>query len=1336
MKTILLLLLCATTLTYAGTLTHRYSFNGDATDSIAYDQADASLYNGVTISNNQAAFPGGTGSANENTPIVDFPGKVWQNLTEVTLEMWVTPEAGNGDYTPIAYFKGSDGVAAALSAIRHQRLFYGGYADFNPPATICDANVETHFTVTMKGTAFKLYKNGALFFEGTLNGAFDVPDAEGLQCWLGKAQWDHEPAFVGSVNEFRIYNFAISAHTISNNFSDGPNGNPDVPPAPTTYYVSQTGSDSNDGLTPGTAFNSVKHAMDQVVSEDIVHVLAGHYTNEFSHGLSNTNAIPMQRVYAGLTSDGFLTDFTLRGDGPDKTFFYNMLDTNNFSDTSPRAFYITGTGTTLKDFSVTVENYPDSGDYAAAFYGWSCTNCTVENVAVKMDNTGQASGIMFLYGTYVYQNTIKNVLVDGGIRGVYDRFWDLGTGSTHSHDTVIEHCTFVNQVGFGVALQTMPNTVIENCIFENCGAGAVYKQTGQIGGNPVTNDVILTSIINHNTPVFVVVDNGAGCETIIVSNGIYGVDPMLVTYNDFPSCSKYYGTAGWKGAPFGSSAPLAAEPWPLVGNGTQRKGYYYGGPVFSSGNSAWVNNTLVGVGLWGSGAADDKYYYIGTNKDPGELLVIDKATGADVAMIDFNDWWDGAPAVGDTVVFGSDNSGNIYAVEKETWLVLWNVQVAGACNGALLLSDDKLYIDVAGKGLYCLDATSGEQLWLFETGINNWSGNGAVTSPDESQVYIRNASGNVFALNAADGTLVWSNQFAVSTQNPSGGGIVDDSGNVYFMADDGPASYYMVSYTSAGAYRWNYAYGAKEFDSHASFALSQDGATIYSSGLNGLTAVNTTDGTLKWTTNVGTTKGGCVVANGDIIIGVYNTGSGAETVAVKDDTTAGTVSWSLALDGSGDTWSYPTLLDDGSVVVASQNGPIMRIKVASGSARAPEPWPVYGNGIQRKGYYTGGMELTAAGIVWTNTTQIGPSSAGIYGSGAADDTHLYVAVDPYNVEEYEMLAISLADGTLDYGAHLVDWANGTPAVATSYVYCGDNAGFVYCIDKTDGSVIWSNDIGGDINSGLNLNGGVVYAKSAGVGVFALNADTGAPIWSNLNADASCWTGNGPSLNADGSALYYKTEQGEIVGVDTSDGSTIFSVTNGAAGWGGQDPIVDDAGNVYGATRGTDTVPADDVVVSLTPAGAINWTYTFTGHPMDHGGMALSEDQATLYVSSNEGITALNTADGTMKWTTTGVNQIKGGLAVGAGNMIMAVARQGASAPEAAAIGVKDNGTSGDLVWQVPLDAGVDSWSGPVLLANGDVVVLTDGGEIARITVPEPGVLGALILGLLLLIRRK
>jgi len=403
--------------------------------------------------------------------------------------------------------------------------------------------------------------------------------------------------------------------------------------------------------------------------------------------------------------------------------------------------------------------------------------------------------------------------------------------------------------------------------------------------------------------------------------------------------------------------------------------------------------------------------------------------------------------------------------------------------------------------------------------------------------------------------------------------------------------------------------------------------------------------------------------------------------------------------------------------------------------RAPEPWPVYGNGPQRKGYYTGGATLDGGSLVWTNTTQIGPGGAGIFGSGTADDQHYFISVDGYNVDTYELLAINLSDGTLDYGVQLVDWCNGTPAIAVDQVFCGDNAGFVYMVNKADGAIIWSNNIGGAVNSGLNLDRGKVYAKGDGYGVVALDAASGMIIWTNLHPNAGTWSGNGPSLSADGSVLYYKADNGDITGVNTADGSTIFAYTNGAAGFGSQDPIVDDSGNVYCQLYGTDAVPADDVIVSLTPAGAENWMYTFTGHVMNHGGLALSEDQATLYISHDTGFTALNTADGTLKWNTGAgvVGVMEGGCAVGAGNMIMSVAVQSGTST---AVGVKDNGASGDLVWQVPLDTTQSSKSGPVLLANGDVIVTTAGGEIARVTVPEPAFFGLLAIGLLMLIRRK
>jgi outer membrane protein assembly factor BamB len=147
---------------------------------------------------------------------------------------------------------------------------------------------------------------------------------------------------------------------------------------------------------------------------------------------------------------------------------------------------------------------------------------------------------------------------------------------------------------------------------------------------------------------------------------------------------------------------------------------------------------------------------------------------------------------------------------------------------------------------------------------------------------------------------------------------------------DADTTNYIVSYTSTGTLRWDYSFGMRVFDSHGSYALSDDGATIYCSGLNGLTAINTSDGSLKWENNVGTTKGGCVVANGDVVIGLFNTGD-ATTVAVADNGTTGTVVWTVGLGAADDSWSFPSLLPNGDVVVAGQHGQVMRIDVI------PEP---------------------------------------------------------------------------------------------------------------------------------------------------------------------------------------------------------------------------------------------------------------------------------------------------------------------------------------------------------------------------------------------------------------
>lgn len=385
------------------------------------------------------------------------------------------------------------------------------------------------------------------------------------------------------------------------------------------------------------------------------------------------------------------------------------------------------------------------------------------------------------------------------------------------------------------------------------------------------------------------------------------------------------------------------------------------------------------------------------------------------------------------------------------------------------------------------------------------------------------------------------------------------------------------------------------------------------------------------------------------------------------------------------------------------------------------PWPLNGNNKQRQGWYTNGWPLASAKLVWSNKWQVG---TGIWGSGVADEDRFYMAVDPAG-NSWDLLCLALSNGVILWGADLADWANGTPALSHNRVYIGDNAGYAYCLDKLTGTLIWSNYLGaGSCNGGVLLHNNRVYIEADGTagGTFCLDADSGAILWQNNDAtNAGTWSGNGPSLSKDGSTVYVHTEGdpgGQIFAINALTGSTDWRRVY-ASGWGGQEPIVDDAGNIYCAVDGLVTPSENDYLISLKSNGQTNWYFDLGMHnAWFHGGYALSPDGSTIYCSRRSGggatgigITAVNTANGTKKWDIN-CGDTLGGCVVGSGNIIVGVFHHGTGA---AAKGIRDDGTNAVVVWSIPLDTQDNSWSWPALLANGDVVVQTEHGTIARIT---------------------
>ena len=110
-----------------------------------------------------------------------------------------------------------------------------------------------------------------------------------------------------------------------------------------------------------------------------------------------------------------------------------------------------------------------------------------------------------------------------------------------------------------------------------------------------------------------------------------------------------------------------------------------------------------------------------------------------------------------------------------------------------------------------------------------------------------------------------------------------------------------------------------------------------------------------------------------------------------------------------------------------------------------------------------------------------------------------------------------------------------PQVTESRIYIGSMDHFVYAI-STSGDEIWSAELSGAVSGAplLNEDGSILYAGSLGKQMYALDTDTGKPIWT-FDANESVW---GTSLLVDGNLLF-PDDSGTIYAVNAETGAPVW-----------------------------------------------------------------------------------------------------------------------------------------------------------------------------------------------------
>ena len=188
------------------------------------DQGDGAGGNAASCNATGPRIPGQIGNALSlcgNNEYVSLPSGIVSGLSDFTISAWVNPSAntawsrvfdfgtGTGDYMFLTLNAGGGPLRFAITTSGA-----GGEQQINGTGEL-PLNTWSHVAVTLSGTTGTLYVNGTAV--GTNNDMTLTPADLGdtNQNWIGRSQYPADPYLDGAVDDFQIYDSALTAAQVS-----------------------------------------------------------------------------------------------------------------------------------------------------------------------------------------------------------------------------------------------------------------------------------------------------------------------------------------------------------------------------------------------------------------------------------------------------------------------------------------------------------------------------------------------------------------------------------------------------------------------------------------------------------------------------------------------------------------------------------------------------------------------------------------------------------------------------------------------------------------------------------------------------------------------------------------------------------------------------------------------------------------------------------------------------------------------------------------------------------------------------------------------------------------
>lgn|SRR6185312_2802271 len=212
------------TMSAAAHLKHRYSFSSDASDSVG--DAAGKLQGAAAVKDGKLVLDGSAGS------YVDLPGGLLSGYKAATIEFWIST-GQNGNYARVfdaGEIAGRSGIQSIYFCVDHTAT-----GDWRLKISVPDGKDQV---VAIKGnlsnredlhvvnvldpaTGFMgIYVNGELV--GSRTDLISLAAVSPHYFFIGRSLYAADAYLNASIDEFRIYDSALSAEQVKNDYAAGP----------------------------------------------------------------------------------------------------------------------------------------------------------------------------------------------------------------------------------------------------------------------------------------------------------------------------------------------------------------------------------------------------------------------------------------------------------------------------------------------------------------------------------------------------------------------------------------------------------------------------------------------------------------------------------------------------------------------------------------------------------------------------------------------------------------------------------------------------------------------------------------------------------------------------------------------------------------------------------------------------------------------------------------------------------------------------------------------------------------------------------------------------------